>query len=253
MDDQDEQLRQLIAAVGQHPQGSIEQRRAINRLLLAIQRLPEFTKYLRPEYPNYFLDALNRTWEWLSRNLHNFKPDTPSVRASLVRWINGYLYWRIKDLAETEPLIKKMACFSLDVIVELDDDSREKITYLEKVGQQGEFIGIPSSSYAISGIEIYLEQYQKQSQQNLIQELEDYIEQDPEGKLRNCYPRNYPKCNCQLLSQRLLFIFKEPPDTLADIAKEFGVNYQTLLSHWKRKAIPLLREILIELGYQPYE
>ncbi len=88
MDEQDEQLRQLIAAVCQHPDQSQEWRKAMNRLLIVVQGLPKFRKYSRLDCPDYLLDALNRTWEWLSRNIRNFKPRTSFIRADLVEWIN---------------------------------------------------------------------------------------------------------------------------------------------------------------------
>lgn len=234
MDEQDEQLRQLIAAMCQHPDQSQEWRRAMSRLLIVVQGLPEFRKYSRPSCPDYFLDALNRTWEWLSRNIRNFTLRTSSIREDLVRWIDSYLYWRIKDLAQPNSLTE----YSLDRTTK-DSDGLETTTKLEQL-----------STSTLSGLDAHIEQLLWQSQQRLVLSLELYIEQDPERKLRNCYPRKHPECNCQLLSQRLLSIFKDPPDKLADVAREFNINYQTLTSHWKQKGIPLLQKIAIELGYQ---
>ncbi len=113
----------------------------------------------------------------------------------------------------------------------------------------GQLLGTTYNPYIPSGIEIYLEQLRIKAQQHLVFRLESYVEQDPDKKLRNCHPRNYPECNCQMLSQRL--IFKGSPDKLVNIAEEFAISYKTLHSHWVRKAIPLLQEILIELGYRP--
>lgn len=250
MDEQDSRLRQLIATVCQHPDGSPEWRRAMSRLLIVVQGLPEFSRYSRLDCPDYLLDALNRTWEWLSRNIRNFKPRTSSIREDLVKWINGYLHWRIKDLASPDPPPGTRFHYSLDAPIS-SDDSQEKITHLEQVAEQGQLLGTSSNPSVLSGLEIYIEQLQRQSEQRIVLELALYIEQDPKRQLRNCYPRKHPECNCQLLSLRLLFIFKNPPDTLADLAQEFNINYQTLLSHWKRKALPLLQEIAISLGYQP--
>ena len=250
MDEHDERLCQLIATVCQHPDGSSEWRRAMSRLLIVVQGLPEFSRYSRLDCPDYLLDALNRTWEWLSRNIRNFKPRKSSIREDLVKWINGYLYWRIKDLTSPGFPPKTMFYYSLDAPIEFDD-SQEKITHLEQVSEQGQLLGTSSNPSVLSGLEIYIEQLQKQSEERIVLKLALYIEQDPKRQLRNCYPRKHPECNCQLLSLRLLFIFKNPPDTLADIAREFNINYQTLLSHWKRKALPLLQKIAIELGYQP--
>lgn len=245
MDEQDLRLRQLIAAVCQHPDGSPEWRRAMSRLLIVVQGLPEFRKYSCQNCPDYLLDALNRTWEWLSRNIRNFEPRTSSIKENLVRWINSYLYWRIRDLASPDSLTE----YRLDEITN-NSDGVEGTTWLEGLSEQGQLLGTPSNPCVLSGLEIYIEKLQKQSEQRLVLKLALYIEQDPKKRLRNCYPRQHPHCNCQLLSQRLLFIFKNPPDKLADLAQEFNINYQTLTSHWKRKALPLLQKIAIELGYQ---
>lgn len=246
MDKQEECLRQLIAAVDQYPDGSQEWRKAMSRLIIVLQGLPEFRKYSRPDCPDYFLDALNQTWEWFSRSVRKFEPRTSSVRTDLVRWLNSYLYWRLKDLNLPTTHL------SLDKIVS-DADGEEIATWLDRVSEQGELIGPRSNRCVLDGLEIYLEQQQQESEQRLVVSLALYIEQDPEGQLRNCHPRQYPECNCQILSQRLLPIFKNPPDKLAVIARECQINYQTLVAHWKSKGIPLLQKIAIELGYQPYQ
>jgi hypothetical protein len=241
---EDERLRQLIAAVCQQPDASREWRKAMSRLIIVLQGLPEFRKYSRPDCPDYFLDALNQTWEWFSRNIRNFKPRTSSIRSDLMRWLNGYLYWRLKDLNSSTTHL------SLDEII-LDADDGEITTWLDRVSEQGQLLGTRSNPRVLDGLEIYIEQQQRESEQRLVVSLALYIEQDPQGQLQNCYPRKHPECNCQILSQRLLFIFKNPPDKLADIARECQINGQTLYSHWRLKGIPLLQEIAIKLGYQP--
>lgn len=91
----DERLRQLIEAVCQYPDGSQRRRKAMHRLLVELERLPGLLKSRHPDY----LHALNQTFEWISRNIcSTFKQRTPSLQGDLVKWINGYLYWRINDL-----------------------------------------------------------------------------------------------------------------------------------------------------------
>ncbi|MDZ8064383.1 MAG: hypothetical protein RMY64_01915 [Nostoc sp. DedQUE08] len=191
---------------------------------------------------------LNQTLEWFSQNIRNFQPRTSSVGDDLIRWIKSYLYWGIKDLNSPSPPWGKKFHLSLDESI-LNFDA-EITTWLERVSEQGQLLGTPANPYILSGLEIYLENLKQQSQQRLVDNLAVYIEQDPDKQLQNCYPRKHPECNCQVLSQRLLFIFKNPPDTLADIARESQINYQTLVSHWKLKAIPLLQNVAIQLGYQ---
>lgn len=250
MDEQDERLRQLIAGVSRHPDRSLQWRKAMSRLLIAIQGFPEFSSYSRSECPDYLLDALNQTWEWLSRNIKHFQPRSASIRADLVRWIKGYLYWRVRDLNAPDPTPGKPLPYSLDQAISASNGG-EPTTWLERVSDQGQLLGTRSNPRVLSGLETYIEQLQQQSEQHLAEKLAFYIEQDPKGQLQDCFPRRHRECNCQVLSLRLLFIFKNPPDKLSDIAREFQINYQTLVSHWKLKGLPLLQEIATDLGYQP--
>jgi hypothetical protein len=247
MEQIDERLRQLLVVVLQQPEGSKEYDRALNRLLILLQGLPDFRKFAQPGCPDYFLEALNRTWEWFSQNVKNFKPRTSSIQADLVKWIKSYFYWRLKDATDAKTS-ESQVLSSLDIALYLDD-SQNKTTYLEQVAQQGHLLGTPSNLYVLDGIESLIEQVQCQEKQEVALKLRSYIETDPQEKLRTCYPRYRPLCNCQTLSIRRYL--KDPPDTFAALAREYMINYQTLNGHWKQKAIPLLRAIAIELGYQP--
>jgi hypothetical protein len=229
----DEQLRQLIEEVCQHPLKSLKRRKAMNRLLFQIQQLPGLGKSSHPDY----LEALNRTLEWVSRSICQvFSLDNPSIQKRLVQWINSYLYWRIKDRYSPD----ERAPLSLDATIGGDET---ETTFLEQLSETG--FNAPTRS----GFDAYIEQIDREQQQSISLKLERYIEEDPDGKLGNCHPKSRPDCNCQLLTQRLLL--KSPPDKLASIAKELGINYQTLNSHWKRNCLPLLQEVAKELGYQP--
>lgn len=229
----DEQLKELIVEVCRYSDRSPERQKALNRLLIQIQHLPGLAKSNHPD----FLDALNRTWEWFSQNIQTFQPRPPSLQASLVKWINGYLYWRIKDLYAPDRRVP----LSFDEPVWGDETGLT--TYLDQLSETG--FGIPS----LSGIDGYIEQLQRQEKQRIGLELKRYIEEDEAGTLHNCHPKAYSQCNCLLLSQRLSF--KNPPDKFTQLAKELDVNYQVLVAHWKRKCLPLLQQIAISLGYEP--
>lgn len=246
MEQIDEQLRQLLAVVLEHPKESKEYNRAINRLLILLQGLPEFKKYTRPGYPGYDLNALNQTWKWFWQNVKNFKPRTSSIRQDLTNWIEGYLYWRIKD-ATLGKTSDSQTSYSPNAVTYWND-KQEKAIYLERVTGHGRLVYRSSKSYVPNGIESLIEQVQDQERQEVGLRLKRYVETDPQRKLRNCYPRHRPECNCQ--SVTIKRYFKEPPDTLAALAKEYRINYQTLNWHWKQRAIPLLRAIAIKLGYQ---
>ncbi len=227
----DEQLYRLIAQVCQQPLKSPKRRKAMNLLLVEIQQLPGLGKSSHPDY----LDALNRTFEWINRQLcQDFDRDRPLIQKRLLQWVNSYLSWRLKDLYS-----QKKGDRSLDAPI---TDNQTETSLLEL---------LPTTNFEIptrSGLDTYIEQIEREQQQQVGLKLEQYVEEDPDEKLRNCHPQTYPNCNCQLLSSRVLL--KNPPDKFSAIAREHNINYQTLKSHWERNCRPLLQAIALELGYQ---
>jgi hypothetical protein len=226
MDDLDGRLSALIAEVRHNPAKSRKWRTAMNKLLLQIQQLPGVKKSAHPNYPA----ALNLTLEWVSREIANFEPRSPSVSKSFVNWINGYLRWRIQDLYSPD----KDAPISLDAPIAVNAGETTRLELLP--------------DFMLSGLDGMIESAQKETTQRIGLQLELYIEQDPEGKLRNSHPHSYPECNCQFLSMRR--VLKEPPDNFKNLAEELNVKYTTLNSHWKRKCEPSLQEIARTLGYK---
>lgn len=225
----EEHLQELIA-VCQRASAGLERRKALNRLLTQVQQLPGLIKSSHPDY----LEALNRTWEWFSKNLDDFQPRPPSIEVALVRWINGYLYWRIQDLYRGDRY-----SLSIDVLSYGDED----LNPLDVLADTG------FNTPTLTGLDGYIQQLQQQDTQRIGCLLERAIEQDTSGKLRNCHPKAHPHCHCLYLSQRLRL--KDPPDKLAEVARDLNVNYQALVAHWKRKCMPMLQEIALSLGYQP--
>lgn len=226
MDDLDERLSTLIAEIRQNPAKSRKGRTTRDKLLREIQQLPGLKKSVHQDYP----EALNRTFEWVSREIAKFEPRQSSVSKSLVNWINGYLGWRIQDLYSPD----KDAPISLEAPIAADIGETTRLELLP--------------DFTLSGLDGMIESAQKETIQRIGRELELYIEEDPEGKLRNSYPRSNPECNCQFLSMRR--VLKEPPDKFRDLATELKVNYTTLNSHWKRNCELLLQKKAITLGYK---
>ncbi|MEG4535508.1 hypothetical protein [Microcoleus sp. D2_18a_D3] len=226
MDDLDGRLSALIAEVRHNPANSRKWRSAMHKLLWEIQQLPGLKKSAHQNYP----EALNLTLAWVSRDIAKFEPRSPSVSKSFVNWINGTLRRRIQDLYSPD----KDAPISLDAPIAADIGKTTRLELLP--------------DFPLSGLDGMIESVQKETTQRIGLQLELYIEQDPEGKLRNSYPRSNPECNCQFLSMRR--VLKEPPDKFRDLAKELKVNYTTLNSHWNRKCEPSLQEIARTLGYK---
>ena len=229
----DKKLEQLIEAACQYPTGSPEWRKAMHRLLIEIQRLPGIKKTSHPDY----LEALNQTWLWVSRNICKEFVPRGALKPSLVNWINGYLYWRIKDLHSSEA-----NTVSLDAPI---GNAQGAASLVEQMSVTN--LTHPS----LDGLDGYIERLQSQRIHWITLDLEAYIEQDPHKKLRSCYPRTCPQCHCQLLSQRRYL--QNPPNTFSDLAQNLNMPLIKLTNHWYGRCKPLLQEIALDLGYKPFK
>lgn len=103
-------LNQLGLQASLHPPKSIQRRRALTKLILAIKD----SKKLWRENTPYYEDALQQTWFYLCRNLceaETAKNSYDPEKGSVITWINAYLKHRLKDfqlqkikeLKNTEP------------------------------------------------------------------------------------------------------------------------------------------------------
>ncbi len=253
MNERDERLGELLAVVRRYPRQSAQWRKAMNQLLLEIQHLPGLAKSAHPDYPEVLDDTLLQ----LSEQIQNFDPKPPSLAQSLVHWINLKLRlkYRVRELhapnrrsanstAKTarEDFKRQGQKPPLSLDAPLGEGSGE--TFSDRLPSPH-----PSTLWELEA-QIQRDQAQRQERRIGIQ-LRQYIEQDPQGKLRHCHPASHPDCHCQILSQRLLL--KSPPDKLSQIARDFNINYHTLNWHWKNKGLPLLQAIARNLGYQPIE
>ncbi|MEA5605858.1 helix-turn-helix domain-containing protein [Nostoc sp. UHCC 0252] len=234
----DEQLKKLIDEVCSYPDPSLERQKALNRLLMVVQQLPGIYKSGHQDY----LEALNQTWEWVSRKICKFearsqsdsKGVSPSFQQSLVIWINGYLKWRIKDLYRPD----SNYTISLDRLTR--NDEGDETTLLNILPDR------QSQTISLNLLDIKIAQIQEVERQSLGKRIWQYIEQDEEGKLTASHPRKNPECHCHLLAMRLLL--EQPPHKIADIARELNISNQTLYSHWKKNCLPLLKEIGMNFG-----
>lgn len=252
MTDREEELRQLIATVQQQPQGSLPWRRALNRLILQIQQLPGLVRSPHPDYG----EALNDVLLKLGNEIQQFQPAQGTLTDSLTAWINLKLRlkYAVLDL-HRPPQARNRSVASKGAQTEFQAQVRQPPLSLDAPlgdNETASFLDqLPAPGpYTLWQIESAIQQAQAQQQQQQIGlRLQQYIQHDPDQRLRQCHPQAHPDCHCQLLSQRLLL--KHPPDRLASLAREFNINYHTLNWHWKNRCIPLLRTIAQRMGYQP--
>ena len=211
-------LRELIAKICESsaPFTESQRKRLVDRLLITVQKLPGLVKSSHLD----FLEALDQTYLWLSRNICQFQPplnNSLSYEKGLTRWINGYLYRRIQDLYQQIPFSQ----YSLDQTINQGEE--DNLTWLYQLPATP---GLPT----LNGLEIYIERLQKEKIQDVFLKFECYVDQDFEQRLQNCNPRHFPNCNCQMLCQRILL--QNPSEKISELSREFGINYQTLKSHY---------------------
>lgn len=232
----DEQLQTLITRICENRDfQSKERRRDIHRLLLECQRLPGLKKSSHLLYS----EALDKTWEWVITNICDFERQAHlSVQTTLVRWINGYLKWRIKDLYLKQA---NQHCREISLDAPINKSSENSLTFLDILSENS--IDTPT----LSGIDNYIKECKAQKFQKIYEQFKQEVEEDPKHIFKNSHPRQHPDCNFRFLCQKL--IFKDPPEKLSHISRKLGINYNTLITFWKRKCIPLLQKKLKELGY----
>lgn len=212
-----------------------ERKRALRRIFNYILSSPDLCRSSHQDY----LQALGRTLSWVNKNIDKFTSRRGSTESSLMKWVNSYLRWRIKDLYKSDSKFKSLES-SLDESVYSESNqttSGEKVNTLDEFRQ-------------LDLLEQQIELLQKAKIARIGEQVEDYLRQDPSGFLRNCHPRNYPNCNCQELAQRISIKIvvgdpKDLPDTIRSIAKNCNMSEQTLYTHWREKCEPRLRVIAL--------
>lgn len=238
----DEQLRELLQLLKDSQHESQKQERLKNQLCKLIPLLPGSRKYREPDAKIDFDGALNEAYGGLFTtlpiflrgiDLDNIADDV--LRTRVVKRFNQIIQNKVCN--QYRQLKRQPFTWSLDAPTKT------------KTGEEFDAEGVADDTTEV-GIEQLIGEEQAKNQQRIGRQIWQYIEEDPDGKLRNSYPSDKPDANSQLLARRLL---KDPPDKLSVIARELNIKYQTLNSHWKRASLPLLKEIVLEFGYQPEE
>jgi hypothetical protein len=210
---------------------------AIAHLIAEIQRLPGLLKIDHQDY----WDALDLTWEWLERQIHTFEERPPSLEISLVRWVNTHIKWRLRDVYKRREYQRRW--LSLNASITQQGQTLKLFDLLSDTG---------FSPPLPSGLDHYILQQHTEQVQAYACHLKHYIDQDPDGILRQYCLSKEPRCNYQLLLQRLYL--QNPPDKISEIAREFNVPLPSLYSLHDRKWKPVqshLQRVLLAQGFQP--
>ena len=210
---------ELIAEACGHLPGSLQRRRCLDRLIRDIIKSGKLWKENTPYYP----DALQQTWIYFANNLCEAttakRPYDPET-SRLTTWLNAYLRNRLLD-------------FRLEEQREIAERSRRRIVSLQGV-QDEETLNSIDKIEAVTDSFFYL------------QEILEWIEIDPNNELKSRHVRGKPQINCQVLLQRQC----SSPQSLQELAKEFGCAASTLYDLLNNDCRHLLQQFCEDQGYQ---
>lgn len=267
LEEQDALLKQLIQQVVENNDGSPEQSQALDGLLRLIPSLTGIYRHSNyPEAWNLALEGISIYQESVSghnfcsfvnkfnarfrQNINDVNPAI--VRKNYVTWFNKIVNYKVCDLQRQQ----RNPPLSLDRPIKQDEGNTT-------------FGEILPDSRTLGGLESLIEGKQQQKKQRKALILELYIEQDPEGKLQNCYYKDksnneFRECNCQLLFKELCLTNPSEKVTIregeeeityspekrvrvADIAQKFGIPYISISSRLLPRCQKLIRDISQEI------
>ena len=206
----DNTLVRLVKEACEHPHGSKERQKKLTQIIRLVDRK------LWKENTTYYEDALQETWVYFCQNICEGQTARPydSDKASVVTWLNNYLKWRLKD-----GYIKTL-----------------------KQNKQTVPVGVDESNKIIDPVDSLPA---KPAIPNILEEIEQWVLQDPEHKLRRIHLDRHPQITCQLLILKRL----PCPTPWKTLSEEYGISPGTLSSFYQRKCKPLLREFSQSKGY----
>lgn len=206
-------LLQLIERTCQHPSDSLERRRMMTRLIMAIQASGKLWQEQTP----YYEEALQQTWIYLCRNLceactgRKYAPE----RAAITTWLDAYLKRRLQDFRIQE---SKDRARHLD----LGAFEREgKTNLIEEIASPSD---IPP----------------------IWEETLHWIETDPTGELSSTAIKRRPDLTCQVLMLRR---FPGQEDSWKTLEVELNCSTSTMANFYQRQCVPRLRKFAESQGY----
>jgi hypothetical protein len=213
-----QQLLELVDRACQHPRGSFQRNRYLNRLIRDIEKSGK----LWNENTDYYGEALHKTWIYLSGNLceaSTAKQPYDRTKARITTWLSAYLEHRLRD----ERLAEQKAKQNIrdQRLVSLDDKDDNGLKPSEKIPATPE-------------LSFYME------------EILEWIETDPTGELKSNHLPRKRDITCQVLLQRRW----SSGQSMEQLAAEFGCAPSTLYKFFKSHCVPLLQKFCDDQGYQ---
>ena len=212
----DQELNTLIEQARQHPRESIARKRILHRVAAKIQNSGRLLQKDRNQ--PYYQDAVMSMWEYFMKNVCEATTAASAYDpmknrdGSVITWLNSYLRWRLKNAG-----FEKKKDAEREAWGQFDRTSGSVSDPIDNIPAQD------SADIAES---------------EMIQIARQWIQDDPDQTLSQCYPKGNSLASCKTLIQRRLL----PPETAwKDLAQEFNLPLKTLESHFKRNCLKLLQ------------
>jgi AraC-like DNA-binding protein len=216
-----QQLLELVDRACQHPRGSLQRNRYLNRLIRDIEKSGKLWK----ENTDYYGEALHKTWIYLSGNLceaSTAKQPYDRTKARITTWLQAYLEHRLRDEAIAEQKANQNKNIRDQRLVSLDDEEEDDgFKPSEKIP-------------ATPDLTFYME------------EILEWIETDPTGELKSNHLPRKRDITCQVLLQRKC----SSGQSMEQLAAELNCAPCTLYKFFKSHCVPLLQKFCEDQGYQ---
>lgn len=243
--DRVEQIKKHLKEMQESDSASQDYRRACQYLRLHLEKLLDTSQPHEQAVDQPNLQPIIQVVRRVPR-IALFQPGKPDLTTSLTRWIKGYQVWRIRDLRKPDA----DAPASLNTPLGFaDPEAGERLDQIPNGAQN--IWSAPSLDDLMKGNLIDELMHDQVQQQAAF--IEQYINTDPDERLKANFPNGYRGCHYQLLAQRLYL--KEPPDTIREIAEEFEIDYNKLYAvvagKERMSLYNLLPALLIDAYFQP--
>lgn len=212
MDNLNQTLQQLIADALANSIESVERQQQIQE----IYRLVMKSKKLWKEYSPYYNDALQEMWEYCCQHLEEYDPTVCGV----ITWLDNCLKKRLRYYRDVRKRENQRQVFAIQQDDGTTFDPSEHL---------------PASADIQPVLEIW-------------QETLNWVQSDPDERLRNTVFRKRQEINAQAL-----FLMRFPDETpWSAIAERFqltSAEAKDLPKFYNRRCLPLLREFGSLRGY----
>lgn len=221
-------ITQLIHAIANTQDASPQQKRYFNRLLIETDKFYYIYKNYRFSASDVD-DAKNLTRIAIC-GLDRSNATNAKLIRNLVKFPYSYLVNRYATLVKV--IFNRKLC-------DIHRKNHAHLSLDAKINFQSEetFINVLADSYS-TGLDKLIESQEEE----FVNKLIHYINEDPDDVLKKCHPKGYPQCNAQvLIKERFL---QDTSKKWQELSVELNTSVGTMTGRFfNPKCLPLLRQI----------